>query len=92
MLLRNTGPRSSAIASRKLAVELRALHARGRVPAGRARARHGHVRTSGFAPAAGHVALTRTHLRTRHPGGTTLGPFELDDDGTEPGAIIRRKR
>jgi hypothetical protein len=24
------------------------------------------------------------------PGGSTLGPWELDDDETEPGAIIRR--
>ena len=24
------------------------------------------------------------------PGGTTLGSFELDDDETEPGSIIRR--
>jgi hypothetical protein len=25
-------------------------------------------------------------------GGTTLGPWELDDDETEPGAVIRRPR
>jgi hypothetical protein len=24
------------------------------------------------------------------PGGSTLGPWELDDDQTEPGSIVRR--